>query len=370
MNSKSCYFCTSTYQLFSIIMLHSSSMRPADLYIEPQFAYAEIIAQRIRNMMIFDHVILIDANRIYKKYFKNGGKLSKRIDILRSYINLDSVVGEFLVPDTPYDNMYVSSKAYFPRTAYLYFTKMKYGTKLNYIDDGVGSYYRDGVYAIKKLDRIFRYLIFGADSIKLKCERYLFSPELFNEINPTYNTPLHCIDSVNEAKHINVFNTIFDYKKEDSISENVIILGDVVRSIFDDANRKALYEIYDLIVDICGESNVILKKHPRDTEENYRISKVYKKYDVPFEVICMNSNIADKCLISVGSTSVSSPKILLGQEPYVIMLYKILHTNNGTDDALDNYFRVIQKKYPKGKFFVPENVEELKEALSSYQRRG
>lgn len=48
---------------------------------------------------------------------------------------------------------------------------------------------------------------------------------------------------------------------------------------------------------------------------------------VPFECLCMNLDINNGIIVSLESTAATTLKILLDQEPYIILLYKLVDTN-------------------------------------------
>ena len=109
---------------------------------------------------------------------------------------------------------------------------------------------------------------------------------------------------------------------------------------------------------------MVIKKHPRDEEPEDQRLQYYLHPETPFECVCMNMDMSEKIVISYSSTAATTPKILLDQEPYVIMLYKLVEGNAKLSQELSSYFESVKGLYrQEDRFFIPENMEELKEIL-------
>ena len=135
-----------------------------------------------------------------------------------------------------------------------------------------------------------------------------------------------------------------------------------------DLDHTLLDSILQAITTCFGIDNIIIKKHPRDTTPNQNEYTYYKYNGLPFESICMNSNISSKLIVVVRSTAAITPKLLLDQEPRVIATYKIMGDYTEKKDRL---YRACKSLYRNPeRFMIPENMEELAEALQECKNAG
>lgn len=365
----SCYFCTSTFQLFAIISLAISRNEKADLYIDPDFDKASEYADNIRRANIFCNVILINAKEIYNEIYTHKNGLLYNIQTAKSYLNVEKISKMFLLKDICYNNMFFSSSAYFSRIAHFYFIKKKINTTINYFDDGIGSYLDNGAYKSRFLDRIIRRVLFGKQATSFHHTRFLFSCNTFRLLNPSNRDTIREIPRLWEDENCKrLLNDIFLASQRPVIKEKVVILDQPKNELFCDSRVSLLTELYRLIVKVVGKSNVVLKRHPRDKDLEMSFVNCFLDFGVPFELVCMNTDMNEKILISYASTAVVTPKLWLNQEPVIILLYKLFKTGIGRceEELLDKFFYQIKSTYSeKRKVIIPEDIIELKDILLS-----
>ena len=364
----SCYFCTSTYQLLPIISLAIQRKEEADIYIDPDFEKAYEYADKLRKLNIFCNVVVIDSKSIYNKLFTTNKGLLYKIQTAFSYLRVNEIARMVLIQNVHYNNMFVSSNAYFPRIVYFYFIKNNISTQIKYFDDGIGSYLGNHAYTTILPERIIRRVLFGNASTSFSYERFLFSPDLFHLLNKNISVDIHKIPKVwEEEPNRKIFNVIFLDNNKLQIEEQVIILDEPKYEIVSNRKIDSLIELYRIITDIAGKDNTIIKRHPRCKDNKIEFMKYFADTGMPFECICMNTDMANKILISYESTAVVTPKILFNQEPVIILLYKLIKEKavGGYDLTFeDKFFSTIKKTYTnQDRFIIPNNIEELKFSL-------
>ncbi len=364
----SCYFCTSPFQFFSILALAIERKESADLYIDPQFSGAALFAKRIKDKNIFHNVEVINSNKIYNRYMRSKPGIKNHLQIANTYLHVEEISKVILLPGVKYNNIFLSSKAYFPRIVQLHYIKKKWKFNLYYFDDGAGSYYNDRAYQIKKTDKLIRRILFGKKSIDTGHKRFVFAPDIYRLLNP---------NKTNEIKRIQRFwengagrgtiNYIFNAFDKMSIKEKLIILDQPKDEILNSTDIDSINNIYRLFAEKIGFSNVIIKKHPRSTEKEIEQINYFSENGIPFEIYCMNMNMNEKIIIGYSSTAVATPKILFNQEPTVIVLTKIFSPKTGELNLFEDYFCAVKNSYsnPK-KFYIPENLKELMEIIYSF----
>ena len=184
---KNCFFCTSPFQLFSIISIANSYKGKSDLYIDPQFNNAKEYAIKIKEQGIFANVYVIDSEIIYDKFFTYKKGILNRLQKARTYLKVNDIVSMIIVDNVIYNDIFISSKAYIPRLVYLWYIKNKIKAHMHYFDDGVGSYFADNAYTPKKLDSVLRRILFGKESLRMDYDRYLLFPLFYKKLNPEFN---------------------------------------------------------------------------------------------------------------------------------------------------------------------------------------
>lgn len=362
----SCYFCTSTFQLFAIISLALSRNESADLYIDPQFTGADVFAKRIRDKKIFENVVVIGSERIYKKYMTAGPGLRNHLQIANTYLHVGDIAKSILLDNVQYSNMFLSSKAYLPRMVQLYYIKQKVDFQTFYFDDGAGSYENNRAYRISKSDEFLRLLLFGRRATKTNYIKYLFSPEIYFELNSGSENAYSIMRAWDNQYGEDLFNEIFGIIKKPEIRERVVILDQPKEEIFSSSGIRTVDTIYSELVQSFGYENVIVKKHPRSSDKDFQNIKYFQSQGLPFELYCMNIDMNEKIIVAHSSTAVATPKILFDQEPIIIVLSKIIEPITGEKNLFVNYFEAVKKTYRnKDKVIIPNNMDELFRTLES-----
>ena len=128
-----------------------------------------------------------------------------------------------------------------------------------------------------------------------------------------------------------------------------------------------------LVIEICsaiGKESICIKKHPRDRSSYGEGYIEYPDRTMPFERILMHSDMKNKTLIALSSTSVFTPKILFNEEPYLVLLYKLFSFKNADGGRRDRLYSEITAIYrDKEKVFIPESREELYSVLNKIRKR-
>lgn len=365
---QNAFFCTTPYQIITSCVLNYIFGESSDIYIVPQFKSAAEYADRLRQLNVFHRVKLVDTSDLERhKLAKN--KLLMHAGIVGQYFKVDKIANAFLFPDTIYSKIFVSSKAYIPRMAYLYFVKQHIDTELVYYDDGEGSYYNRYRIEASAADNIIRRVLFGRKAVISAHTLYLYEPALYKALNGNqWNGDIVSIPHlVNEHPIKDWILGIFGIEEGDLISEKAIILDVMKEGKYTSYDINRLFMIYGKIQEVFGYNGTIVKRHPRDKSSALNSFKCYERYNIPFECLCTQMNMEDKVLTAISSTSVIIPKLLLGQEPTVILLYKLISQINQSDDyrnKQDHFYNLCKENYSCGeRFYIPETLDELEEIL-------
>ena len=361
----SCYFCTSSFQLFAITALAIERKETADLYIDPQFKDAEIFAARLKGLDIFQNVELIDSKRIYGKYMSAGPGFINHLQIANTYLNVEDIAQTILLEGVSYGNICLSSKADLPRMVQLYCIKAKKSVQTYYFDDGAGSYENDRAYKISTSDRILRSVLFGKSAAKTDYEKFLFSSEIYSELNEGDRTlvkPIVRFWDKQSGKEI--INKVFGVKNKPDIKERLIILDQPKDELFASEDLTRINSIYNSLIQKLGYENVVVKKHPRSSDEDFTNIKNFESQGVPFELYCLNMDMDRKIIVTHSSTAAATPKILFDQEPIVIVLSKLIETIAGEKNLFVEFFEAVKKAYRNPeRLYIPSNEQELSKII-------
>ena len=82
----------------------------------------------------------------------------------------------------------------------------------------------------------------------------------------------------------------------------------------------------------------------------------------------INDNMENKTIISIFSTTCITPKLMFGQEPRVIMLYKLLGRDYSFfGEGMIEFVEKVKNSYvDKSKFFIPESWVEFDKYCERY----
>ena len=356
---KTCYFCTTPFQIISSISMANSFREEADLYIIDQFKGANKMGMLLEESGIFQNVVVQCEKDIINTYInvrKEGG-LYNHFKIAKSYLHVDQIAKQILICDASYEKMYISSKSYIARLIMLYFIKHKAKIEIIYFDDCEGSYYNPKLYTPSKGDSIIRKIIFGNAANDTDKKRILYSPELYYKLNPDSTAIVEQMPCLWQQKSVkDVINKMFEFKLEDKVHEKVILL-DILKEVLSDDEQIRYTRCCNYINSVFHKENIIVKKHPRDNTENSNFT-YYHNSSIPFEVLALNSDISNKIIITYASTGAITPKQIFDKEPIVILLYKLIKKEN-TNSKFLAYYEACKNLYVSDRFFIPETEEEL-----------
>ncbi len=353
--------CNTPYQVFNTINILANDIEikhfDVDIVIDESFNSfkdARIIGKRLLDLALCRNVFYSKI----KKQFKPKSK----IDTIR-YLSQRDHTNEYYFSDkrilnTNYDTVWVGD------TNYLGCSMIQRNNQCEPIwyDDGLSSYSKSprayGMSGFKK--RLFETLKIGSYGYSVG-KLYLNNKEIA-VIDEFDVIELPLLDGNNEATTL--IQKIFEY--DDSLSEIknhrfcALVDGQMLEGV---SGFKGIdYEALIMSLGIL-ESDVVIRKHPRDKREYTRL--VVDEGHNMWEVECIKSLKNEHVLLSCFSTAMLTPKLIAGKEPYLIFLYKILlekkcilYTDN------EKMINKVRELYiDKTKIFVPENMKELQNII-------
>lgn len=256
----------------------------------------------------------------------------------------------------------------------------KHGNKfdIEFVEEGEMSYEEEkrlfrAFLGSNKTQRIFQFL--NTFWIRKRFKRafskciYLYSPER----KETTKWTLMKIPAINENNEImNIIRNLYEglpdsqkivYKKHD-----VIFIANSLDIAKYENSYNYAYGHIDTILDAIGSRNVLIKAHGSVTDSREKFALEYEKEIFVdrevyiFECLFCNECMEDKILIGKNSALLMHPASMFGQEPYIILLYKLYpwYRNYG-DEIVDEYVDSLRTvyKHPE-RIIVPRSVLEFK----------
>lgn len=369
LNERSCFICTTPYQVLTSIALVKNHNLSADLYVVNQFDNSKELSSRLAKEKVFENVYYLDEKNILYKIKHSKSKLMNRLNLALAYRKLDNII-EPIIRSHMYDACYISSKAFLGRLICLYLYKKNDKVKCFYFDDGIGSYCNINLYNVNPIDKIARFLFISPKTLRIHFDKYLYNVELYNKMIDN-NESLHTIHPLkNDKENRELISRIFSMNDYQTIKEKFLIFDSLREKELTEKGQAEVKLLFDNIIKIVGQENVIIKAHPRDKNRDKDLN-YFVEQNIPFESFCFFQNFSDKVFITNMSTAVFTPKLLFDQEPIVIMLFSILEDDLIIKTKIREIainFKSIYKK--RENVIIPESIDELINVLNELNERG
>ena len=205
--------------------------------------------------------------------------------------------------------------------------------------------------------------MFGKETVVLGSKIQLYCPELYKGMY-TKDDVMKIENWALDSNHLKTINSISGYSNEARIDEKYILLDTIPCEWLKIGEQKKYYKTKKKLIKLLG-NKIVVKRHPRDCSVDNDNVKTYEYMDMPFEVICVNSNIEEKVLITIGSTAVLTPKIIFDKEPKVIWLDRLILGELVDNNRMELIERIRKMYRNPERLIIPENIFELKKALKT-----
>lgn len=357
------FICTTPLQLMTAINLRFSKLIDHDivLYILDHSHMHKEMYEKVNNAKLFTKVVLLktkDFNKHWLQRYKTSRYLVKALE----YLTYEHIAKKIVYDKTMYDKFWIS---FMDRSSWLIFLTYKKRNKnleLKFFEDGIGSYQ---LLTVKnnQLDQCLSHFL-GFKSVFEEMQAlYLYEPSL--TINTLYpSVEIKSLPKIIGENTKSLLNEIFAFEFNDlELLKNRYIFFD---SPFpSDEIHKSQLEIIDFFVEKLGDSFCV-KLHPSTFLKDEEHRSYSSNVQTSMEMLCMNSDVSDNVFISVLSTAGIAPKLMFGQEPVIIFLYKIIRLDK-LKQVGSSFFTFIEnftKTYTDpDRIFIPESMQELEEIL-------
>ncbi|MGG1676529.1 hypothetical protein ACIFOT_12365 [Neobacillus sp. NRS-1170] len=365
------FICNTPFQVMNALNIINDRLQDEkiDMYITDGASQNYDIYGKLKELNIFHKIYFIKFKELQASLGTNKlfNYVRRTISVFQNEKYYKKMCDDFNVISI-YDKIYAELPDYKLQIIYTYQSRYNPNVEVLLYEDGVASYsFIDAVRNRSFLKQKLHKLFFG-DKLDTGLKgMLLYKPEFINNIGLFPIEKIHAIDKSN-TRLKNFYNSIFQFK------DDYLLPFHQKKYIYFDqpfGNKEIDLEsegILEIILSHNERDNTIIKLHPRTSEHRYDNQCTISNDPISFEIIELNADIDNMALISVFSTACLNPKIIFDEEPYVILLFKLVditrlsHVNEQTFDIV---YRVRDSYKNPNKFFIPETIQELKQILTS-----
>ena len=363
---KKLIICSTPFQIIVALNIKKQYANPedqVDLIITNSFSNYAKIAKRIEEKELFSHVIIANVKTIIQANSLIGN-ISKMFYVLFPKKIMKKVWKKI----ENYDELYCWNYDAFTASIRSYYAMRKNNIKIFIFDEGYISYFPiDDVIPKRRFIKIIeiRNELIGLSKIKREnIDGYLlFEPELLL-FKP--NCKIYKLDrNLGLEKE---FKDNIDYIFESSKSAKKY---DRKYIIFEEAmlaNQKKIDDekIFDEIINIVGKENAIIKLHPRTNNDRFTKKgiKTLGNDGIPWEAIALCGDFSKNIFITIGSGSVTSYRMLFGNNMKAYMLFKFIKPNMMQfNEKYYEFWEKMKSKDNNSGILLPETNEEFHNML-------
>lgn len=344
--SKVLMVASTPFQLFNAIHIRETVLerKNVDMYVLNIGSVAEQLYMNICDKDIFNNVYLINVG--ITNYAKKAVYYLNRI--YKLFMGKKLLVGEI----DDYEAVWIVGTEVFSKIIFYNLYKENKKIKLYFYEEGIGTYINILTESHDKWrHRVLKYL-YGFDLFSV-CEKcYVYQKTLVHNMWDNIEIcTIPKIDKEQKTLLFDVFKIEEDDRYSNMIKQQIFFTSNDVR--YCNEQKEIIEEISKI------NKNVLLKIHPNQTEE-YDDCNLIKISGNGIEFINLFHDLSQSTLISYLSTACLTPKMIFGEEPRLIMLYKLLPDYKKYQPLFHELLLEIQALYKdKDRIIVPHSYEEF-----------
>lgn len=239
-------------------------------------------------------------------------------------------------------------------------------TDLLFFEDGLASYFSVLDKKTKKKNDLILKLRFGINPLEYCKGVYIYEPK--SVCNNTFGKQLHSIHKVKDRKFVNIDLNKIGRETPIIFRKRFIFLN----AWFENKNEYDFQrKMTDLMLRNFGNDNCCIKTHPNELKRLKKEDGVeYITKKSSFEISNYYNDFSDSVFISVISSASLTPKLVYGQEPIIVFLYKMFQKKFGLWDGVDSTISTMIDLYSdKTRIYIPESIEEYERILLQLSER-
>lgn len=400
---KLLFLCTTEFQLLTAmnIKCHMYPDDKADIVVDNYHGAEESLAGRINELGWFRNVCYVSSeveNKTLHAFFRGITDGEDTLSFKRAAFNTgkflrsrigEKIAGEKIYLDVllkgisklefaDYDAFFAYGDKPISKRLAKYIRSINNNCKMIQMDEGVGAYYDLNIGGESKVDSCILYEP-KANIFPQKCEKI---PAISSE-DREFIQKINYVFDFNEKMVADYSNSViyFDQGVYDDMPKYLQGAMPLKKIIFHNAYKRHKREEENFfthkrltkdILDIFTEKDIWIKPHPRSSQDTLNTYptlgtniRIIPQYQVPWEVIALNSKINNTLLLTKDSSSVFLFPSIIPQKAIKTVgcvLYKLW--NGNILDRYGKYIYNIKKMYPK-QIFIPNSKDEFVEFVGS-----
>lgn len=353
--------CCTPFHIFTTVHLKLTEFKnyDVDVYISNHFNNSQEIFKRVKGLNLFNNCYYIEDK---------GEGLPHKMKLAKMYLtnSINSFIDFNLIE---YNSVYIFAFSRFSVSLIEKVKSKNQKSKIYFVEDGVSTYTMSRKFFNNSVVNIIKDL----RKVLLKKHKFtlqdidglmLYEPSIY-QLNEIKNLiPIPKISSDEKLELNKYFDKIFNKDDNDLLDKSKFIYFD--QSFGIDGNPIGERELLQKITEGLNDK-VLLKPHPRERKSKYSglDIKVLENQSTPWEVVLLNVNLEKKVLITISSSAIFASKLLLDEEPAIVLLYKLVKKIDYHNEVFEDYIVSISNAYKNGKLFIPNTMEELNAILNS-----
>lgn len=341
---RALFICNSTYQILVALWIKHiyGQNREADILISNHMNNGKMICEKILMYSEFKNGYYAENFDLVRYRVKQGRKENITQNLmpekyLSKYVNLKQ----------KYDYIFAANLDLF--TQIVYDAKKRQNPNLKFF------IYEDGMYTYSKLMKndyegtahptmgLFRRFLYKHIYHKNYIKGNIAGAYLFHPKDMMWEDEFPMISMKNINSNDKIFleccNQIFGYyESSDTYDKKYIFMEESFAAEGMPIND---IELLNKVAKNVGKENIMVKIHPRNPLNRFAPEgfTTNTNISIPWEIIAMNlEDISDKTFITVGSSSVLNPILVLGKRVKVYSLYKLINKEAHQSKLLSGEF--------------------------------
>jgi hypothetical protein len=286
-----------------------------DLMISDHFAGSNKIFDRLKGgASFFSQTMYVND----LDFCKRRGQFSDRQGGYLYNLDIKNLVEQFVKLEKKYDELWIANWEEFANAAFNYIRRyLNHKVQCVFYEDGPTSYCWDWKWVVPELqhskftrlhEKIRLNIMFTHDYLSAY---YVLDPSVM-VIDPGCKVKKIPSLPIQERQFVEGVNNVFGYDGKENIFDKKVIFFE--EWFHEDGYEVGDEKVVDLIADIVGKDNLMIKRHPRATDNRWSRNGYITNGSsgIPWEVIALNQDMSDKILVGMMCSSMVSTYRLFG----------------------------------------------------------
>lgn len=353
--------CSTPLQLINIINMKFNVYmdKKVDLIILNHSKANNIYFEKLIKLDVFNKIIYVDSYLGEQK----KGRLKRHLSSILYFLSKSKIENQ-IFKNASYGTFVMFSTDLPTQIIYNYYKDINSKMELVIVEEGLFTYGIE-IFNFSFFKKIIMKLVFNRVFIDEISQVYVYKPDYINSKKFGIKNIPNLSDSHKTV--IDTLNEVFvDTQDEKVTLEKIMFFDQPYQS------EEIRSEIKNILMELKNlfDRKIQIKLHPRTNTQEYDSDYLKFNSTIPFEIALLNEKIDNKILMSVFSSACIMPKIMFDEEPFVILLYKLIDVSDETainSDIIDLVYKVKESYKNPERFVIPETFEELTQIIKSYQ---